>query len=247
MQPKKERFFEIDLFRGIGIAMMLVFHLFFDLDYLGLLNNEMYKGYWLVFQRTTASILILVFGVSLAVSYERARQDPEANMLIKYATRAIALFAIALGISLATWIYPHEGFIIFGIIHFLAVSVLVGYFFMKFFYLNLVAGIAVILAGLEISGINVGTNLLVWLGLSYPGVYSLDYFPVFPWFGIVLIGIFIGKLLYAKKLMKMPTIPENRFTRCFSFLGKNALAIYLAHQPVLFGILLLYLKLKTFS
>ena len=46
-----ERFFELDLLRGIAIIMMIVFHFFFDLNYFGILQNEMYQGFWLIFQR----------------------------------------------------------------------------------------------------------------------------------------------------------------------------------------------------
>ncbi len=231
------RFFEIDFLRGIGIIMVVIFHLFFDLDYFGILPNEMYEGSWLIFQRSAASILILVFGISLVLSYERAK-DGVDNLFAKFGKRALYLAGIALLITAATWVYPHKGFIVFGIIHFLAVATILGYFFLRFYYVNLLLGIATVIIGLQFSELTVNTNLLFWLGLSFKGFYTLDYFPIFPWFGIVLIGMFFGKrfYVYSKRSLKSG-LGQSRITTIISYIGRNSLVIYLAHQPIIIGIL----------
>ena len=88
MQINNERFLEIDFLRGIGIVMVVIFHLFFDFDYFGILQNEMYEGSWLIFQRSTASLLILVFGISLVLSYDRVKDKIE-NPFLKFGKRAL--------------------------------------------------------------------------------------------------------------------------------------------------------------
>ncbi len=71
-------------------------------------------------------------------------------------------------------------------------------------------------------------------------MYSVDYFPVFPWFGVFLIGIFLGNVLYPKyeRRIQIPDLSRFFVVRFFCFLGRHSLTIYLLHQPIL--ILLLY-------
>ncbi|MEK6982114.1 MAG: heparan-alpha-glucosaminide N-acetyltransferase [Candidatus Micrarchaeota archaeon] len=238
-----DRCWEIDVIRGLGILMMIVFHFFFDLDYFNLLKNDMYSSSWLVFQRTTATMILLVVGICLALCYNK--HNGEKDLFEKYyLKRGLLLFLIALLITIGTWIYPNKGFIIFGVIHFIALSTITGYFFLRFFYLNLVLGIWVIFAGLEMGKITVSTNLLIWLGLSYPGFYALDYFPVFPWFGIILIGIFIGKYFYKdnKSIFGLDH-GKNFIINSMNYLGRNSIKIYLVHQPILITIIQTYLYL----
>jgi uncharacterized membrane protein len=65
-----------------------------------------------------------------------------------------------------------------------------------------------------------------------------DYRPLLPWFGMVLIGLFFGNLVYgdgrrpaglpsAAPVLARPLLP----------LGRNSLAIYLVHQPVMVALL----------
>ena len=239
-----QRFLEIDFLRGIGIIMVVVFHLFFDFDFFGILPNEMYEGFWLIFQRSAASLLILVFGISLVLRYEKLK-GKETNIFSKFVERSLFLAGVALLITIATWIYPHNGFIIFGIIHFFALSVILGYFFQRFYYLNLALGLAIVLIGLQFSELTVDTNLLFWLGLSFKGFYTLDYFPLFPWFGIVLIGIFIGKKVYINSKNTKVESQKSWITSIVAYLGRNSLFIYIAHQPILIGILNIYLTSRT--
>ncbi|MFH1751615.1 MAG: heparan-alpha-glucosaminide N-acetyltransferase [archaeon] len=241
------RYWKIDFVRGIAIIMVIVFHLFFDLNYFGILENSMYSGFWLVFQRITASLFIGLVGVSLVLSFERIKNSKKFSgktLFPKFLKRGLFLFAVALVITAATWIYPHKGFIVFGIIHFIALSVILGYFFLRFYKLNLILGIGTIIAGLWFSTITINSNLFFWLGLTFPGFNSLDYFPLFPWFGIVLIGLFAGKHLiknYQNQLgIEKPKLPVINF---MTFIGRKTLIIYLLHQPVIIGLIMVYLTL----
>jgi len=257
MKPQKTklRFWEIDFLRGIGITFVVIFHLFFDLNYFGILQNSMYSGLWLIFQRFTASLLILLVGISLVLSYEREkeknqvknRNDKTNNIFPKFLKRSAFLFAIASIITIITWGYPHEGFIVFGILHFIALAILLGYLFLRFFYLNLFLGFAMIIAGTIMNRIPATDNSLLLFGLSTADFYSLDYFPLLPWFGIVLVGIFVGKYFYSGKrnVMRLSSsMPKSGFVRFFNMLGQNSLLIYLVHQLVLFGLLFGYLFLQ---
>lgn len=229
-----KRFFELDALRGLAIVMMVAFHFLFDLNFLGIMKIAMYEGFLLLFQRTTASLFLLVVGIILSVSYANGKTG-----FHHYLKRGASLFAVAILITAVTWIYPHDGFIVFGIIHLISFSVIIGYFFLKKYYLNMVAGIAAIIVGLLLAGTSANTNLLLWLGIPPQNFYTFDYYPVFPWFGIVLIGIFLGKFLYAEKKIQVKEM-KNSILNLLCHLGQRSLVIYLIHQPILLAILMLY-------
>ena len=69
-----------------------------------------------------------------------------------------------------------------------------------------------------------------------------DHFPIFLNGGQIFIGVFLGKLLYSNKqsLFKKAKYHNNVVT----FVGRNSLIVYFAHQvilPVLAGLVLLIL------
>ncbi len=228
------RLWEVDALRGLAIVMMVIFHFLFDLNFLGLAKISMYEGFLLVFQRTTATLFLLVVGITLSIAYRNGKTE-----FFYYLKRGLLLVAVALLITVATWIYPHEGFIIFGIIHLIAFSIIVSYIFLRTYYLTLFTGIALIVIGLAISGITASNSILLWLGLPPANFYTLDYYPVLPWFGIVLIGIFLGKFIYVEKKICFEEI-KNPLANFLGYIGQRSLMIYLVHQPILIGILMLY-------
>jgi uncharacterized membrane protein len=228
------RLWEIDLFRGIAILMMVLFHTVFDISFLGIAPLDVSTGFWRYFAYATASLFLLIVGVSLIVSHDKAQQKISGVPLaLKFVTRGIFIFALGLLVTLGTWLYLRDGFVIFGILHLIGISVLLSPLFFRFGKLNILLGLACIPAGWIISGMS-GPAIMLPLGIIPPGFASVDYTPLFPWFGLVLIGMGIGKFLYAagERRFKAPQIPELIVTP-LSFLGRHSLLIYLVHQPVI--------------
>jgi uncharacterized membrane protein len=88
------------------------------------------------------------------------------------------------------------------------------------------------------------TNWLFWAGLRPSGFHSYDYFPILPWFGVLLIGIFLGNLFYpdykrAQLLSGIPDISGLLPVKTLCYMGRRSLLIYLLHQPAL--LLLIYI------
>ena len=71
--------------------------------------------------------------------------------------------------------------------------------------------------------------------------YTVDYFPLFPWWGVVLLGIFLGKQLYPgyKRIFPLPDWSRVPLIQAVSFLGQHSLTIYILHQPIIIIILFL--------
>ena len=228
------RFWEIDLFRGIAILMMVLFHTVFDISFFGIAPLEVSTGFWLYFAYATASLFLLIVGVSLIVSHDKAQQNISGLPLsLRFVTRGAFIFALGLLVTLGTWLYLHEGFVIFGILHLIGISILLSPLFFRFGRWNISLGIACIAIGWIISGMS-GPAILLPLGVIPAGFTSVDYTPVFPWFGMVLIGMGMGEFLYAGGVRQFSLRPlPVFFVSSLSFLGRHSLVIYLVHQPVI--------------
>jgi uncharacterized membrane protein len=138
--------------------------------------------------------------------------------------------------------------IYFGVLHCLGVCMLLWPLMRKLnTWLLPIIGTLIVIYGLYIdANVRVQTPFFVWLGFSYSGFQTSDYFPLLPNLGFFMIGIFLGKTIYKKKRSLLPKVNEkNPIIRFFCFCGKQSLWIYLLHQPVLNGICYLITMLKT--
>jgi uncharacterized membrane protein len=97
------------------------------------------------------------------------------------------------------------------------------------------------LLGLYIQELDVDFFWLIWLGLAPRDFASLDYVPLLPWFGVVLMGMAGGALLYKDLVRRFPLPDISAWppVRGLLFLGRNSLAIYILHQPLLLGLIYL--------
>lgn len=239
------RYWEIDFVRGIAIIMMITYHFLFDLDFLGKADLDVQQGFLLIFARTTAIFFILLAGISSTISYARKKS------FVKFWKRALAIFSCGLLVTLATWIFLDRGTIIFGILHFIGLAIILSYPLLRFKKANLLLGVLIVIIGFVIKGVTLNTYSLLVFGITPPLFYSLDYFPLLPWFGVMLIGIFAGHTLYPcgiRSFNKTSSIRKHNragvakskhssFTHAGIFLGRHSLAIYLIHQPILFGVM----------
>lgn len=237
----QQRFWEIDFLRGIAIIMMVLYHLLYNLHYFAHYNVNVYSGFWMYFARTTATTFIFLVGVSLSVSFFRTKKihKDRNKLFMKYFRRGLKVFSWGLIITLVTWVFLREGFVIFGILHLIGISIILAYPFLKLRYWNLSIGLFCIFLGAYLKGFVFNFYWLSWLGFRPAQFYSVDYFPLLPWFGLVLIGIFFGNLLYSDCSRRFQLVDLSFFSgiKVFCFLGKHSLLIYLLHQPLIIAVL----------
>ena len=231
----------VDGARGLAIVMMVIYHVIFDLSYFGIYNIDLSNIMIVIFQRIIGTAFILLVGISIVLSEQKNKEG-----YFHHAKRAALLGIVALGITVATWIYPHEGFIKFGIIHLIAVSTLIAPFFNRFGRINIAFGALLIIAGLVIGQMQTAVPYLFWLGLTAPDYTALDHYPILPWFGVVLIGLYLGqKFVIANHENKEPKTKQttNPLENALAYLGRNSLVIYLIHQPIIIALLMLIWKI----
>ena len=143
------RLWEIDGARGIAILMMVLFHTVFDLSFFSVYPVNVATGFWRYFAYSTASLFLIIVGISLVVSHARAAAKLSGFSLVrKYLLRGAGIFVLALLVTFATWLYLHEGYVIFGILHLIGVSVILSVLFFRFKKLNILLGFACIGMGL---------------------------------------------------------------------------------------------------
>ena len=256
------RLWEIDFARGVAIVMMVTYHLLFDLDYLGLARIPVDSGFLLAFARLTASTFIALAGVSSVISFSRGTEanpmsadEVRRRTTRRFARRGLSLFGWGMVITAVTYLAVGREAVCFGILHFIGTSVILAPFFIPLGLLNLLIGPLLVWLGISLSEIKVNFPWLFWLGLKTAEFRSLDYFPMLPWFGVFLLGLGAGTALYRKRA-KRPlggsssasgSPPPGRtpargvvlrgVVSPLVLAGRNSLLIYLAHQPLILGLL----------
>lgn len=225
---KKERIQSIDALRGLAVLLMVVHHFLYDLC--AFLNAP-----WWLFANPVFNFLHYVFaGVFIFLSGVSSRFS-RSNI-----KRGAIVAAIALAISIVTGVMDMP--IRFGVLHLLS-------FCMIFYGINrklferfssvsvpIIYAALLILSALTVKLISIDSRHLWMFGWTYPDFYSSDYFPIFPWLFVFLIGTWAGKPIREHRLsdrfysFTVPFLPQ---------IGRKALIIYIVHQPVLYGLTML--------
>jgi len=237
---RHSRFWEIDLLRTVAIAMMITFHTLYLLNDPFHIHNIGVPGvpysFWWWFPRVTAGTFIFLAGVSLTITRSRTIR------ISGFMRRGLEIFAWGMGITLITWLAAPDEYVRFGILHFFGIAFILAPFFLRFRFINLILGIAFMAAGiyLQVQSIYFNFPWLLWLGLMPRGFWTWDYFPLLPWFGLFLVGMFCGKMLYPQGNRRF-NIPEfnDSVISALTLPGRYPLVIYLAQWPAIIGVFLL--------
>lgn len=236
----QKRFWEIDAARGIAILMMVTYHLLYDLVYFGVTDIPVTSGFWRAFALTCACTFVFLVGLSLSISRDRAMEKgmSGSSLTLKFLKRGAFILALGFGITIVTWYVLGSGYILFGILHLIGLSICLSPLFFSLQKKNLIAGVIVIALALVVTGAE-GPLWLAWLGIHPAGFHSVDYEPLIPWFGLVLLGMGTGAYLYPKghplRQIKEPCPPV---TGLLAAAGRHSLLVYITHQPILILIMM---------
>ena len=213
---------ELDSLRATALVMMLISNFVSDLDYFGIM--EVVKGdkwWWLA--RVTAFLFVSISGISYFLAHQK-----EYDFMITF-KRTQRLIFWAFAITLVTFFFAPEAYVRFGVLHLLALASIVAFpVARKPLY---AFGIGVFLLVIPLSS----NSNLVWLGLQETGTFAVDYFPLNPWLGIFFIFLSAACKIYpAGKPVLSFKWPEK-----WLWFGRNTLIVYVIHQPILIGLLIL--------
>jgi uncharacterized membrane protein len=228
----------VDAARGVAIIMMVVYHSTYDLDTLGGYDIQSTTGSWAHFADVTAGLFLFLVGVSLTIS--RARTSLTGWRLFgKYLARGLRILAYGVVLTIV-FLALGMGVVVFGILHLIGISIILAYPFLGLRFTNLVLGVLIFVAGqyILVQGLDSQSFWLLPFGVVPEGVIMPDYRPLLPWFGVVLIGLFFGNVVYGDG--RRPAVLEDKapvLARPLLPPGRNSLFIYVIHQPIIIALL----------
>jgi uncharacterized membrane protein len=219
----------LDAARGLAVIAMAIYHFSWDLRYFGYITADVEGALgWVVFARSIAGSFLLIVGISLVLSVRRGFR------LRPYLRRLAILVASALAITVVTWKVFPDAYIFFGVLHEIAVASVLGLAFVWAPVWLTLAAAAFMFAGPHfLVGPAFDHPALLWLGLATEYPRTNDFVPLFPWFGVVLVGIAATRLWQRLGLGRAAGM---RVPAPLLWVGRHSLLIYLLHQPVLFGL-----------
>ena len=236
--PPSSRYWEIDALRGVAILLMIGFHLAWDLDSWGLVQVAMGRGPWPWFSRIISTIFLSLAGISLVISDSRRGETPAWR---KFLFRGLKVLGLAMIVSLVTYLTLGDTFVVFGILHLIGFSIIAALPFLPYRrrWLSLVLGLVLLVAGSYVNRLTALHPWLIWLGINQIGRGMADWYPVLPWFGMMLVGLWLGHTLYTggERQFGLPDRSRAPVIRQLGFLGRHSLLIYMVHQPLLMGVL----------
>lgn len=220
---------------------MITYHFAFDLNFFGVFEADFYRDERLIAIRNAiVTLFLLLVGISLTLAFRDGVQWR------RYGTRLLVLAMCAATVSVGSaFVFP-DSWIFFGVLHFILVASILALAFRSLYRLNLLFGIAVLIGGLSVSHPAFDSTSLSWLGLTTAKPVTEDYVPILPWFGIVLIGMFLGKLSLRRIdfAILAERQPATSVGRGLVWLGRNSLVTYLLHQPIILGTLWAFFRLR---
>lgn len=212
----KARLVEIDALRGLAVFAMVIYHFIYDLIYFVNLDFSLSHPLMRVLA-LAAYVFFFLFGLS-------------SNFSKNPLKRVLKTGLAATAVSFVTYFLDPGMFVKFGTLHFLTLAGIVLYLCrnLKDPYILLPALISLLL-GIYFDTLRVKNPWLFPFGLKAKSFTSLDYYPVFPNLFYALLGYVVGRKFYNPPKPRLPGLKAP----FLSFLGRNALLIYLLHQPLL--------------
>ncbi len=230
----------VDALRGFAVAQMIVYHFIYDLAYFGWVDLAMTRDHpWVAWRTAIVTQFLLLVGVSLVL---RTSFKPSGADFWK---RWAQIAAAALLVSAGSWLVFGPRFIYFGILHFVAASLLIARPLLRLGAWNIVLGAVCIALGLTYTHEFFNAPPANIVGFMTFKPRTEDYVPLFPWIGVVLVGAGLAAL-WQRTRWRVPRVlvPANKHAPSWLlFLGTWALTVYLLHQPILLGAMTLARKL----
>ena len=225
----------IDALRGLAIVAMILYHFAFDLAYFRVTASDFHHDpLWLHARTLILSSFLLLAGVSLALAQ---RSDSGRAGFWRHVAM---IAACALAVSVASYLVFPRSYIWFGVLHAIALSLILIRPLATRPRVALVAGVAIIVVGNLAASSWFDQRTFGWLGFMTAKPVTEDYVPLFPWMGVMLVGIAAGQALIRNDFRAVA--PFGRAPRILAWLGRHSLAVYMLHQPILIG--LLYLAVR---
>lgn len=244
----KQRIYWIDNIRAIAMLSMIAYHAAWDLVYLYGMDWSWYRSdFAFLWQQSICWTFILLSGFCWSFSKNPLKQG-------------LIVSVGGLIVTAVTLVLSYESRIIFGVLTLIGASALLMIPLKKWFEkIPALAGFIIMFLVFTVTyGINDGylgvfglelvelpwdlyANLLTtFLGFPEIGFFSTDYFSLLPWAFLYFSGYFLYRLWKKKKIPGAECL--NRRIPVLTALGKKSLIVYMLHQPLIYGILMVIFR-----
>jgi len=251
--PRADRFDRLDALRGLALVWMTVYHFAFDLNWFGYIRQDFYRDPLWIAQRTAIlSLFLLAAGMGQAIAQTQGQRWP--RFWRRWAQIALAAALVSLG---SWWTFP-QSWISFGVLHGMALMLLLTRVLLGTHlgqrrpWALVLLGVLLMAAGpLGCGWLAQGhmPQLATWLDSRW--FYGIgwvthkprteDYVPLLPWWGVMLIGAALAQELLRAPMARSWLAGRVPRPLCWlPVLGRWSLLYYLLHQPILIGALRAY-------
>ncbi len=249
---EKFRYGLLDSLRGLVLVSMILFHACWDLVYIFGKDWNWYFGIGAyIWQQSICWTFILLSGFC----WSMGRKPGKRGLIVFLAGAVISLVTV--------FLMPDER-VVFGVLTLIGSCMLIMIILNKRLK-NAPAGVSLVVCiflfvltrnvnygYLGFEGINLiklpeflyKGLIMTFLGFTDPKFYSTDYFSLFPWIFLFLVGYFLYRIISVINDQKIMDKYFRQGAEPFSFLGKHSLIIYMLHQPVLYGLFVLLNNLR---
>ena len=242
--PPRGRWPILVVARGLAIVAMIVYHFCFDLAWNGWLSADFNRDWrWLAFRTSIVGSFLFIAGMSLALAEAHGQSERG------YWRRVAIITGAAMLVTAGSYAMFPESFIFFGVLHAIALMSVLARPLLRLRGALFALGGAMVVAGVLIANPLFDRGWLQWIGMMTFKPRTEDYVPMFPWFGVLLAGAGFGSRLATSAGASAPLAarlsrwgPPRRFD-WIRWLGRHSLAVYLIHQPLLLGSMLLVRRL----
>ena len=225
---------------------MIIYHFYWDLGYFGFIDLQVVtQGLGLFLAQLIGISFITIAGIS---SRLLSLSNSCKSKIVK---RILKLMTISIAISILTFILDKSSFIFVGILHFLSVCSIISLILIKIksnlqlFFIFLASSL------ISISGMTFNIPFIFsWLGFNKQPPLTNDFYPIIPWitfyfFGFLLGGI-INKIPNKKYKNLSNTDPQLGIVlKLIEYVGQKSLIIYILHQPILFSLFFLFIRISS--
>lgn len=239
------RFDRLDALRGVAIMWMTIYHFCFDLNHFGWIKQDFYHDPFWTWQRSCiVSLFLLCAGAGQAVALH------QGQTWSRFGRRWAQVAACALLVSASSYLMYPQSWIYFGVLHGIAVMLLVvrwtAHWGVWLWPLGALAIASKFIASYAVS---------IWANLQFLNEKSFsilgwvsklpiteDYVPIFPWLGVMWWGVAAAQwmLVHRRHAITGSLLPAGKG---LAWLGTWSLSWYMLHQPVMIGALSILKKL----
>jgi len=208
-----------------------------------LLNNHL-----LIFGQSSRYTFIFLMGMSIGLSSQK--HDSE-NFRKRVLERSGMLLLYAAILSVMSFVFK-DRYIRFGILHYMSVAMFILAFTAYYPHSSFILGAVMFYFYTAIYNVPSSTNPnednFVLSSFGYMANHNaIDHFPLTRWLWVSCSGLLLSNYLYENGLSRYGSLhlDENKISNSIITVGKYSLEIYLAHWPILYGLIKIFINFKT--